>query len=124
MGKNLEQITGLNFLVRLCISTGGNCGFYGHVFIVYDLYLFVISAVLKPAVTDHQGTIIWSHAKTRYLPPHNQCQWLTFRARGGRYMLQKNTQTYKLTKSHATLLEDSFIHFTVGQLFFASPQSF
>lgn len=31
---------------------GGSCGFCGHVFIVYALYLSVINAVLMSAVTD------------------------------------------------------------------------
>lgn len=31
---------------------GGSCGFCGHVFIVYALYLSLINAVLMSAVTD------------------------------------------------------------------------
>lgn len=50
-----EILKGLLYLLslaRLWIGTGGSCGFRGHVFIVYALYLSLINAALMSAVTD------------------------------------------------------------------------
>ena len=39
-------------MAKVWIGMGGSCGFGGHVFIVYALYLFLINAALMSAVTD------------------------------------------------------------------------
>lgn len=48
----LKGLLYLLSLARLWIGMGGSCGFRGHVFIVYALYLSLINAALMSAVTD------------------------------------------------------------------------
>lgn len=48
----LKGLLYLLSLARLSIAMGGSCGFCGHVFIVYALYLSLINAALMSAVTD------------------------------------------------------------------------
>lgn len=48
----LKGLLYLLFLERFSTGMGGSCGFCGHVFIVYALYLSLINAALMSAVTD------------------------------------------------------------------------
>lgn len=55
MVRGKQILKGLLYLLslaRLCIGMGRSCGFRGHVFIVYALYLSLINAALMSAVTD------------------------------------------------------------------------
>lgn len=101
----LKVLLYLLSLARLWISMGGSCGFCGHVFIVYALYLSLINAVLMSAVIDTSEQRPGLTQCADWFPPNirglgeeqNASSGLSLWGGAGRQMLKKNTHQPRLS---------------------------